>query len=563
MIRPIIAAFLEQAIESAQQAGELPAGRLPTAAVTPAPEHCPGDYASDIAHTIAARLGLAPDAVARIILRHLRVSDDRISRVHRKGGWLCVTLGRNWATAALASMLAAGERYGSHSDFAGKSALVEFVSADPHNPITVSAARGAALGDAIANLLCAVGYHVTREYYVNDVINSIQLRNLARAVEARYADLLSRADSGGRRGSDHSDHVGRIAGAIFEREGAKLAKLPPAQRAQAFSGLAQDEMLRLQKEDLEAFGTRFDNWYRERNLHDAGKVKEAIDSLASRGFTFELGGGLWLRSSAFGDEHDRVLVRDNGEATYIASDAAYHRDKFERGFSRLVNVWGPQHEAYIPRTKAAIRAMGYDANRLDVVIYQTVRLAAGGPAAGPSSQRSAGLVPLSDLLAEMDKDEARFMLLGKCHREPLDFELESGLGENVGTVGCGLKEIRAARQSALEMVLEARESGADLPSSEQLAGVALIGAGDSKLLRKLAEYPEEVRSAAETYSPHEIVRYVRELHQVFELFERRHRRNRARHAGGRDDVVLCLRAALAWSCANVFSHALAILGISP
>ncbi len=444
----------------------------------------------------------------------------------------------------LREIVAAGPSFGKSRKLSGKSYLIEYVSADPQNPINITAARGGVVGDSISNLLEANGATVTREYYINDVVNSLQIRHLARLV---HTVLLEIRNEGSRSFTASSDLPKRLAEKLYKRLDGNFG--PP----ESLVPLVEEEMLREQRSDLEQFGIRFDNWFSERNLHESGKVKNVVAKLSELGHTYELGGGIWLRSSNFGDEHDRVLIRDNGEATYIASDAAYHADKFERGFDRLINVWGAQHQAYAKRTIAAIRAMGLDASRLDIVIYQPVWLAAGGPAHAGPAQRSAGLMPLSKVLEEYDVREARYALLRKPLNESVDFDLDLGSADESGV--SQLDQVCAALKLADEIVAKSKSIG-HVPGDRPYSSETLSFSSATQAIAKLGEYTGIVEYATENYSPNAIIEYIEELAVVFQQYAVNQLENNSKDYG-----FSPILADVACAAANILRGAFALLGI--
>lgn len=444
------------------------------------------------------------------------------------------------AQAILQQIISEGEAYGRSQQRKGQRVLVEFVSANPNSPITVGNARGGAIGDVLSNLLEAVGYEVCREYYVNDAVNSMQMRHLGKSIEARYLQALGQEAEFPEDGYK-GEYVSHIAKQIVERHGDKHVTPPKAERARVFTQLAEREMLALQKADLEAFGIVFDNWYSERSLYGTKKVDKAIQTLKSGGYAFEEKGALWLKSTAFGDDKDHPLIRPNGQHTYIASDAAYHADKFDRGFDLLINVWGPQHEEYIARTKAAVTAMGYDSSKLDIIIYQTVRLFSGGELA-MMSKRASDMILLSELIAEIGKDAARFFLLTCGADVPLDLDLEQAKRKSPENPLFSIQQAHSRTREILHNGGATTAEDADLPSLTRDSEIALA--------KKMADYPEVIRLAAETYQPSRLTAYCKDLSELFDAYDRD------------TDSITTAGTALVEACRIVLRNALTMLGVT-
>lgn len=382
MVKEQLTQLITAAYHAAVRAGDLPLLEILPAIELDMPKvRAHGDYASNVALILAKPLQKPPRAVAEALSKHIAISDP-LSKVEVAGpGFLNFTLRPGWLHDILRRIEAEGEKYGQSSEGADISLLVEFVSANPNGPITVAHGRGGAIGDALASLLEATGYRVSREFYINDALNSKQMNNFGRSVHLRYMQLLGHAlpDAENSDWLYKGDYVSDIARAIIERAGSayEQADIGDPATVQLFRHLAQEGMQQQQKEDLKAFGIVFDRWFSEQTVHESGAVKKEIDALTAKGFTYELDGALWLKSTEFGDDKDRVLMRADGTPTYIAGDVAYHIDKLSR-FDKLVDIWGADHFGYVSRTKAAITASGYDADRLYVLLFQLVRIMKNG-----------------------------------------------------------------------------------------------------------------------------------------------------------------------------------------
>jgi arginyl-tRNA synthetase len=481
----------------------------------------------------------------------------------------------------LSRILAEGDRYGRSNDGAGRRVLVEYVSTNPNGPISVDGGRSAALGDAIASLLAAAGFDVTREFYVNDAINPSQMDNFGKSVLHRYRELLASAanygslslqdsdspfperERGGGRGvgADEpnwlygGDYVTDIARTILAEYGSRFedANVDDPQTIQVFRGLAQSGMIAIQKADLAAFGVSFDNWFSEASLHESGRVRQGIALLAERGYTYEKDGAVWLTSAALGDDNDRVLVRANGTPTYIAGDAAYHKDKFDRGFDLAVDVWGADHAGYIARTRAAVAALGYDADRLQILLYRPVRIVKDGEFVKASKRRGDVLELASDLIDEIGCDAARFLYLTRPADADLDIDIDlakrSDLTNPVYSVQLAY--------TRLSQALDAKTGTASEPDSSdprpfrEGPGIA----SEIDLVSKLSEYQSVLQHAARDRAPERITDYLRDLativHTVCDSA-----------TAAADLQTTKAHMALAEASRIVMRNALAILGVS-
>lgn len=456
--------------------------------------------------------------------------------------------GPEGAASLLREIAAKGADYGRCNLGGGQSLQVEFVSADPTAPISLSHGRGAALGDALANLLAFAGFHVSREYYVNDA--SSQVERLGASVEARFLELLGR-DATVPADGFHEPYVREVAERLRARYGDALADLPAAERRERFTRLGCQEMLREQQETLERFGVRFDLWYRESELHRQGKVDEVIRMLAERGCVYNADGALWLRSSAFGDDSDRPLRRSDGRPTYVAADLAYHLDKLRRGFDRVIDLWGADHLDYIARTKAGLQAIGGEADRVEILIHQPVRLFVEGEPR-LRSLRAGEIIPLDDLLDEVGTDAARFAFLSRPADESLDFDLDLARREGPENPFYRLRETRTRLD---QLLLEAAARGIRFEGD---ADPALLGRDfERDLLSRLATFPELVAGAAAAREPWRLTAWAEELAAGVRAWD-------AAGAGlDGDRSLAAARAGALQACRVVLSTVFGLLGIAP
>ena len=473
------------------------------------------------------------------------------------GGFVNLRLTQEALGQALADALAAGPSFGRSDVGGGKRVLVEFVSANPNGPITVAHGRGGVIGDALATLLEWTGWDVSREFYVNDATNSSQMKVFARSVFARYRQLLGHDDPVPDDGYP-GEYVADIARTVLEREGDRFENLPPADAAVEFQALAMEGMQEQQRRSLEAFGIRFDTWYSEEALHRAGAVTGVLDALKASGHAYEEGGALWLRSTTFGDDKDRVLVRADGSPTYISGDLAYHRDKFARGFDRAVDVWGADHNGYVARTKAGLAALGLDPGRLHVALYQLVRLVKDGVEV-KMSKRGGTIVTLDELVDEVGRDAARFFYLMRSSDAALDFDMDLARRHDRENPVYYAQYAHARCCSARE-----KARGLGLDGEGAVDSLALLTLPDeSALIKKIDDFPGEVRAAAKGYEPHRIARYALDLAAQFHAYYDRGNRDPAVRLVREEDPALTgARLALARGVRQTLAGALSLLGVS-
>lgn len=513
MAKERVVALLEQALHRAKETGDLPVTRIPEISVEPPRVQEFGDLASNVAMLLTRELKRPPREIADILVKHLP-DDPLVSKVEVAGnGFINFTLHPEWLYEVLRDIQQKGDAYGRWDIGQGKRVNVEFVSANPNGPITVAHGRGGAIGDVLANLLEAVGYRVTREFYVNDATNSLQMRHFARSLVVRYRQLLGEEVELPEDGYA-GEYLVDIARELLEKEGAHLAEGDEEEMLERFRAYAEHAMKHQQQQDLADFGIVFDVWFSENSLHQSGQVDQAIEELKARGYAYEHDGALWLRSTAFGDDKDRVLIRNNGQPTYIAADAAYHKNKFERGFDYLIDIWGPDHHGYVARTKAAVAALGYPVENFEVLIYQIVRLFKDGDMVRVS-KRAGNVVTLRDVLEEVGKDAARFFFLMRSHDSPLDFDLELAKKESSENP---VYYVQYAHARICSILRVAGEQGWTVPSASDVDLSVLRAEQELALMKKLDEFPEEVLEAATERAPHRLTRYSMEVADTFHKF---------------------------------------------
>lgn len=530
-----IAQTLAQCIEQLKAQNHLPVEVNPQIRVDHTRDKAHGDFATNLAMMLAKPAGKKPWEVAELIVTALPKADWLVKVEIAGPGFINFFVADDSKFAVLEQVLNEGERFGRSNAGQGQSVLVEFVSANPTGPLHVGHGRGAAYGASLSNILEAAGFKVIREYYVNDAGRQMDI--LATSVWLRYLELLGESfcfPSNGYQG----DYIREIATELKVRMGEALhrpivevfanvpADAPEGDKEAHIDGLIANAKALLEdqyelvhrvaleailsdiKEDLAEFRVHFDNWFSERSLFDSGLVDAAIEKLKQAGFIYEKEGALWFRSTDFGDEKDRVVVRDNGVKTYFASDIAYHLNKLERGFEQLIDIWGADHHGYIPRVKASIKALGLNDAALEVLLVQFATLWRGGEKV-PMSTRSGQFVTLRQLRDEVGTDAARFFYVMRKSEQHMDFDLDLAKSQSNDNPVYYIQYAHARISSVLR---QAEEKGM---SWDRKAGLAALNALDEEaekeIAAELARFPELIARSAQSREPHLIAYYLRDL----------------------------------------------------
>ncbi|HEY66320.1 MAG TPA: arginine--tRNA ligase, partial [Caldilineae bacterium] len=483
-----------------------------------------GDYATNVALQSAREARMAPRAIAEAIVQHLPTT-EYVESVEVAGpGFINITLTSRWLAQQVETIRAAGPRWGSLDIGKGLKAQVEFVSANPTGPLHIGRTWGAVLGDTIANLLEAVGYDVTREYYFNNAGRQMQI--LGESVRARYLELIGRPAKFPEEGY-RGEYIWEIARTIVQEQGDAWANEdwhPFKERAEAW--LFEDI-----RRTLERMGIHFDVWFNEHDLYVSSAVMKTVEALRERGYAYDKDGAVWFRATAFGAEKDRVLIKSNGEPTYRLPDIAYHINKLERGFDRIINIFGADHKDEYPDVIAGVRALGYDADRIQVVIHQFINLVRAGKQVRMSTRR-ANYVTLDDLLDAVTithpesgvtipgKDPVRFMLLTRSPDSPMNFDLDLVTQQ---TPENPVYYVQYAHARICSILRKAEEEGwhPSGPDGWETGDVSLLThPAELALIRKMLELPEVVESAVQKLTPHQLSFYAMDLAASFHTFYR-------------------------------------------
>ena len=541
-----IAAVVREAAEAAIRDGALKfSDALPDVALEIPPKKEFGDFATNFAMQTAKIFRTSPRKIAEEI--RSRITSDMFEKIEIAGaGFMNFYLRGDVIYRELKEIYDAGKNFGQLPAKNNVPIQIEYVSANPTGLLHVGHGRGAAAGSAIVNIMRAAGYNVESEYYINDAGN--QMDKLAKSVNARYLELLGQTvdfPEDGYQGADVIDTTKRI----IARDGEKYLTLPEDERLKILGDLAYADKLGELKSDLENFRVTFDVWFSERTLHP-DKINAAIETLKANGHIYEQDGALWLASTKFGDDKDRVVIRANGEATYLAADIAYHKNKFDRGFSQLINLWGADHHGYIARVKAAMSMLGYDADKLKILLLQMVSLYSGGELV-KMSKRTGNAISMRELMDEVGTDAARYFFLMRSIDSQLDFDLDLAKSQSSENPVYYIQYAHARICSIFRQVREAGLIAEGEPNFSLMNSTAEID-----LINKIFEYPEEIDKAAAEFAPQRIARYVYDLASTFSAFYRDCR------ILGVDDDLAKARLALLKVTRHTIQHALNLLGVS-
>jgi len=510
-----------------------------------------GDWATNIAMQLAKPFGMKPRELADKLIDKVPLGEI-VEKAEVAGpGFINFTLASNWITEAIKSTIAQNENYGRVNSGEGRRIQVEFVSANPTGPLHMGHGRGAAVGDITASILDFAGWDVEREYYINDA--GLQMELLGKSAQSRYFEALGRGDEAPMpEDGYHGEYMTDIARSFVDKYGDEPAKKPLEETVEFFSvetGKIVTEMIR---KDLEEFGVTFDVWFSEKSLYDNGQVEPAMEELKKRDYAYEEEGALWFRSTLFGDDKDRVLIRTNGVPTYFTSDVAYLKNKYDRNFEKLIYVWGADHHGYVPRLKSVNKAFGHPDDAVDVLLIQMVNLLRDGKPV-QMSKRAGTIITLREIMDEVGVDATRFFFVMRRCDSTLDFDLELA---KKATSENPVFYVQYAHARICSIYRELEERGVTLPGIEEFDVSLITDQSEINLAKAISRLPEEVAKSADEFAPHRIAYYATELAEAFHSFYNSQR------ILGVDEPVMKTRILLMEAAKITLKNVLGLLGVS-
>lgn len=541
---------LEAVKDAVVAAGLASREELPSITLEVPKDKSHGDLATNAAMQLTRIAKKNPRQIAEAILEHIDVKKASIEKAEIAGpGFINFTLNKSYLYPVIEQVYAQGEDYGREQLGQGQRVQVEFVSANPTGSLHLGHARGAAVGDALCNILDFAGYEVTREYYINDAGN--QVENLCKSIEARYLQALGQ-DAEMPEDGYHGEDIKGFAKELVAEKGDSLLSMDPGERTAFFRSYGLEKELGKIKRDLARFRVHFDEWFSETSLYEKGLVEASLDELKAKGQVYEQDGATWLRTTEYGDDKDRVLVKNDGTYTYLTPDIAYHRDKYNRGYDRMINIWGADHHGYIPRMKAAMQAIGNDPDKLTVLIAQMVSLFQNGEKV-KMSKRTGKAVTMEDLMEEVGIDAIRYFFTMRSMDSHLDFDMDLAIStSNENPVFY----VQYAHARICSIYRQAEEQGVALLPLSEVDLTVLNTEHEYDLLRKIGELPEEIATAAAGYAPHRMIRYVYDLASLF------HSYYKAQRVITEDAAQTQARFALLGAVRTVIANVLRIVGVS-
>ena len=565
-----VAELVNAAYLAAVEKGELPAGLALGGSVEIPKDTANGDYAANYAMASAKLMRMPPRKVAETLASNMALEGSWFESVDVAGpGFMNFRMGGRWYSDVLKNVAEEGDSFCNCNIGEGKKLMVEFVSANPTGPMHMGNARGGVLGDALASVLSRAGYNVWREFYVNDAGN--QIEKFAGSIEARSIQLLKGEDAVEfPEDGYHGDDIKELAKLFCEKYGEGWLELPTAERHKMMAEFGLSVNLPRMKRDLARYGIKYDQWFLESSLHESGYVADSVQKLTEAGYTYEKDGALWLHTSKILSDKllaegkkpedieklelkDDVLRRANGFYTYFAADIAYHRNKFEqRGFDKVINVWGADHHGHVARLKGAMDALGLDGeHRLDIVLMQLVKLMRGGEVVR-MSKRTGKAISLSDLLDEIPVDAARYFFNSRPE-SPVEFDLDLAVRQDSENP---VYYVQYAHARICTMISALKAEGHEVPDISSVDLSLLTAEQERELIKQIALLPEEIRLAARDYDPSRINKYVTELAARF------HRFYTACRIKGAEEGVLNARLCLADTVRKVIALSLSVIGVS-
>lgn len=539
----------QEVVDSVIRAGLAEKEQIPEVVLEVPKEKAHGDYATNMAMQLARIAKKAPRQIAEIIVENFDREKASIADIEIAGpGFINFHMNNRYLTDLVPTIIEAGEDYGQTNVGNGKKVQVEFVSANPTGTLHLGHARGAAVGDSLCNVLEKASYDVSREYYINDAGN--QINNLALSVEARYFQALG-LDKQMPEGGYHGEDIINFGKDLAEEFGNQFVSIEETERLAFFRDYGLKKELEKLRNDLEQFRVKFDEWYSETSLYTSGKVKNTLALMQEKGKTYEMDGATWFKSTEYGDDKDRVLIKNDGTYTYLTPDIAYHRDKMDRGFEQLINIWGADHHGYIPRMKAAIQALGYNDDQLLVEIIQMVSLFQNGEKV-KMSKRTGNAITLKELMDEVGIDATRYFFAMRSADTHLDFDMDLAVSKSNENP---VFYVQYAHARVCSILRQGNELG--LSNIENIDYEKIETEKEYDLLKKLGEFPEAVAEAAQKLTPHRITNYVYELAATLHSFY-----NAEKVLDQEDHEKSVARLALMKAVQQTLRNALTLIGVS-
>ncbi len=551
VVRSEIKEAVRKALKRAIESGGIALSSMPDIMIETPREKEHGDFAVNIAMVLAKEVKKAPRQIADLIIRNLDISDTYIKSVELAGpGFINFKLKHDWLYETLKTIQREGKNYGRVDMGHGKKVQVEFVSANPTGPMHIGNARGGAIGDTLSEVLKWAGFDVEKEFYLNDAGN--QIDKFGKSLEARYLQsfgIEAQMPEDGYMGQDIAEHAENFK----EIYGDKYLDSEPSVRQKALVGYALDKNIKRMKKDLEDFGIKFDVWFSEKSLYDNGDIENTINYFKKTDNTYEKDDATWFKATKFGVDKDEVLIRNNGIPTYFTGDVAYHRNKFVvRGFDTVIDIWGADHYGHVARMKSAMAALGLNPDNLKVIIMQLVRLIRDGKVTRMSKRKGQSYT-LSDLVEEVGRDAARFFFNMRSADTHFEFDLDLAVKKSDENP---VYYVQYAHARICSILRQLKEAGVTFPDINNVNFDTLTEDTEIDLIRKMADFPEEVKASADTLDPSRITKYVLELAALFHTFY-----NSCRVKGAPDDLMNA-RIIVVDSAKTVIKNCLDILGIS-
>jgi arginyl-tRNA synthetase len=505
------------ALNGARQKGQLKTTAWPTLSLDAPKRPEWGDLASTVAMSLAASEHKAPHDIAQIIVENIPQREQLFDRVEIvRPGFLNLTVKPALWQEVLREIESQGARYGRTAVGAGRRVLVEYVSANPTGPLHVGHGRGAAVGQAVVRLLDAIGYEAVGEYYINDA--GRQMKLLGASVYARYQELSGQTIAFPEDGY-HGSYITSLAQQLKEQLDRVAGELTPADLETRCRSLAYQKLLGLIRDDLMSFGIEIQSWFSETSLLESKAIELALEELKARDLLFQQDGAWWFRASTYGDEKDRVVKKQDGEYTYLASDIAYHHDKLRRGYDLLIDVFGADHHGYIPRMQAVMQAYGHPKDRLHVVLVQLVKLLRDGVEV-KMSKRTGEFITMREVLDEVGADAAKFYFLMRDSTTHLEFDLELAKQRSADNP---VYYVQYAHARICSLWRVASDRGVTRPSAEATDLTVLMDPDELGLIKKLSSYPEVIQASALAFEPHRVTYYLQQLAALLHTFYNKHR----------------------------------------